>query len=80
LIDPQQLPLLYKEITPKQTTINLTVCNNSGADANENRRLNQDRKKLKIITATVDETEAHKERLDVVKQKGGEPLWKLPSY
>ncbi len=80
LIDAQLLAFVYIEMTRKQSTFNLSVGNNSGGDANEIRRLSPDREKLKVIAATVDEKEAHKERLDVVKQKGGEPLWKLPSY
>jgi DNA polymerase-3 subunit epsilon len=80
LIDAQLLAFVYIEMTRKQSTFNLSVGDNSGGDAKEIRRLSKDRKKLKVIAATVDEKEAHKERLAVVKQKGGEPLWKLPSY
>lgn len=76
LIDAQLLAFVYIEMTRKQSTFNLSVGDNSGGDANAIRRLSNDRVKLKVITASADEVEAHKERLLVVKEKGGEPLWK----
>ncbi|MBL4900503.1 MAG: DNA polymerase III subunit epsilon [Colwellia sp.] len=76
LIDAQLLAFVYIEMTRKQSTFNLSVGDNSSGDANAIRRLSSDRVKLKVITASADEVEAHKERLLVVKQKGGEPLWK----
>jgi len=79
LIDAQLLAFVYIEMTRKQSTFNLSTSDNSDGDANAIRRLNNDREKLKVISASADEIEAHKERLSVVKQKGGEPLWKLPS-
>ena len=76
LIDAQLLAFVYIEMTRKQSTFNLSVGNNSSEDTNAIRRLSNDRVKLKVIAASADEIEAHKERLLVVKQKGGEPLWK----
>lgn len=76
LIDAQLLAFVYIEMTRKQSTFNLSVGDNSSEDANAIRRLSNDRVKLKIITASADEVEAHKDRLLIVKQKGGEPLWK----
>lgn len=76
LIDAQLLAFVYIEMTRKQSTLNLSVGDNSSGDANAIRRLSNDRVKLKVIAASADEVEAHKERLLVVKQKGGEPLWK----
>ena len=76
LIDAQLLAFVYIEMTRKQSTFNLSVGNNSNEDGNSVRRLNSDRVKLKVIAASADEVEAHKDRLLVVKQKGGEPLWK----
>jgi len=76
LIDAQLLAFVYIEMTRKQSTFNLSVGDNSSEDANAIRRLSNDRVKLKVITASADEVEAHKDRLLVVKQKGGEPLWK----
>jgi len=79
LIDAQLLAFVYIEMTRKQSIFNLSVGDNSGGDANAIRRLNNDREKLKVIAASADEIEAHKERLSIVKRKGGEPLWKLPN-
>ena len=76
LIDAQLLAFVYIEMTRKQSTFNLSVGENSNEDANAIRRLSNDRVKLKVLAASADEVEAHKERLLVVKQKGGEPLWK----
>lgn len=80
LIDAQLLAFVYVEMTRKQSTFNLSAGDSSHGDANAIRRLSHDREKLKIIAASADEIEAHKERLSVVQQKGGEPLWKLPSH
>lgn len=76
LIDAQLLAFVYIEMTRKQSTLNLSVGANNSEDANAIRRLSNDRVKLKVIAASADEVEAHKERLLVVKEKGGEPLWK----
>ena len=76
LIDAQLLAFVYIEMTRKQSTFNLSVGENNSGDTNAIRRLNNDRAKLKIIAASADEVEAHKERLLVIKKKGGEPLWK----
>jgi len=75
LIDAQLLAFVYIEMTRKQSTLNLSVGDNN-EDTNAIRRLSNDRVKLKVITASADEVKAHIERLLVVKQKGGEPLWK----
>ena len=80
LIDAQLLAFVYIEMTRKQSTFNLSVGDNSGGDANAIRRLNNEREKLKVIVASADEIEAHQERLSVIKQKGGEPLWKCPNH
>jgi DNA polymerase-3 subunit epsilon len=76
LIDAQLLAFVYIEMTRKQSTFNLSSGDNTSEDANAIRRLNKDRVKLKVIAASADEVEEHKKRLLVVKQKGGEPLWK----
>jgi len=80
LIDAQLLAFVYVEMTRKQATFNLSVGENSSGDVNEIRQVNSDRQRLKVITASVDEIEAHNERLGIVKQKGGEPLWKLSNH
>ncbi len=77
LIDAQFLAFAYIEMTRKQSSLNLSVGEHNSNDANAVRRLSPERNKLKVIAASADEVEAHKERLSVVKQKGGEPLWKL---
>ena len=80
LIDAQLLAFVYIEMTREQATFNLSADENSSGDLNEIRHLSNDRPKLKIITASADEIVAHEERLAIVKQKGGEPLWKLSSH
>jgi len=76
LIDAQLLAFVYIEMTRKQSTLNLSVGDHSNGNVNAIRRLTSDRTKLKIIAASADEIEAHQKRLLVVKEKGGEPLWK----
>lgn len=76
LIDAQLLAYVYIEMTRKQATFNLNAgADNGSGDANAIRRVNSDRQPLKIIKATADELIAHNERLDIVEQKGGVPLW-----
>jgi len=76
LIDAQLLAYVYIEMTRKQATFNLNAgADNGSGDANAIRRVNSDRQALKIIQATADELIAHNERLDIVEQKGGVPLW-----
>ena len=79
LIDAQLLAFVYIEMTRKQSTLNLSAGDNDSSDANAIRRLSSEREKLKVIAASADEIEAHQERLSIVKQKGGEPLWIQPS-
>ncbi len=76
LIDAQLLAYVYIEMTRKQETFNLSSGNgNESGDANAIIRLKNDREPLKIIRASADELLAHEERLNVVEQKGGTPLW-----
>ena len=76
MIDAQLLAFVYIEMTRKQSSFNLSVGEGNNADANAIRRLSSARNKLKIITASADEIEAHKERVAVIGKKGGDPLWK----
>ncbi|WP_083494262.1 DNA polymerase III subunit epsilon [Colwellia sp. MT41] len=76
LIDAQLLAFVYIEMTRKQSSLNLSVGDGSNADANAIRRLSASRNKLKVITASTDELEAHADRIAVIATKGGEPLWK----
>ncbi len=79
LIDAQLLAFVYIEMTRKQSTLNLSAGDHNSNDANAIRRVNAAREKLKVIVASADEVVAHQERLAIVKQKGGEPLWTQPS-
>ena len=77
LIDAQLLAFVYVEMTRKQETLNLSASegDDSGDNANAIRRITNNRPALKIITASADELLAHQERLAIVANKGGEPLW-----
>lgn len=76
LIDAQLLAYVYIEMTRKQEVFNLSA--GEGADGSDNgiRRLSAERPLLKVLSATADEVTAHKERLAVVEEKGGSPLWR----
>lgn len=76
LIDAQLLAFVYIEMTRKQSALNLSVGESNAQDADAIRRVSENRNKLKIVAASADELIAHKERLDIVREKGGEPLWK----
>lgn len=76
LIDAQLLAFVYIEMTRKQSSFNLSVGEGNNADQNTIRRLSSARNKLKIISASADEIEAHKERIEIIANKGGDPLWK----
>jgi DNA polymerase-3 subunit epsilon len=76
LIDAQLLAFVYVEMTRKQSSFNLSAGEGNSADVNAIRRLPSVRNKLKIIEASADELEAHSDRLTVIAEKGGEPLWK----
>lgn len=77
LIDAQLLGFVYIEMTRKQSALNLTASdeNSDGQDANAIRRISKERNKLKIIHATADEVEEHVKRLEVVAEKGSDPIW-----
>jgi DNA polymerase-3 subunit epsilon len=75
LIDAQLLAFVYVEMTRKQAAFNLLAGDGDNADANEIRRLKNDRQKLKVIQATADEVVAHQERLSIIEKKGSLPLW-----
>ena len=76
LIDAQLLAFVYIEMTRKQSTLNLSSDDSNNSNASVIRRVNAQRNKLKVIAASADELLAHKERLDIIRKKGGEPLWK----
>lgn len=75
LIDAQLLAFVYIEMTRKQATFNLNAGDGENGDSNQIRRLDNNRSKLKVISATADEVIAHKERLVIIEEKGSLPLW-----
>lgn len=76
LIDAQLLAYVYIEMTRKQEVLNLATGDNEGnSNSTGIKRLPADRKPLKVISASADEILAHQERLTIIEQKGGEPLW-----
>lgn len=76
LIDAQLLAFVYIEMTRKQEVFNLSAGDNAGGDSNSIRRLTTERPPLKVLGATADEVTAHQERLAIVAEKGGAPLWR----
>jgi DNA polymerase-3 subunit epsilon len=75
LIDAQLLGFVYIAMTCEQSTFNLSAGESTSGDANAIKRLDSNRKQLKIIIASADELTAHQERLAVVKKEGGEVIW-----
>ena len=75
LIDAQLLAFVYIEMTRKQSAFNLSQGEGDNSDANAIRRVTSHRNKLKVIHASADELIAHQERLEVVADKGSDPLW-----
>jgi DNA polymerase-3 subunit epsilon len=78
LLDSEILAEVYLMMTGGQLDINLSGKNNAANGEMQEgvRRLNPQRKALKIIKATADELEQHEKRLDLVQQKGGSCLWR----
>lgn len=76
LIDAQLLAYVYIEMTRKQNTFNLSA-DDSGdeSQAGAIRRVESNRTPLKVVMASADELIAHKDRLAIVEEKGGAPLW-----
>lgn len=77
LIDAQLLAFVYIEMTRRQEVLNLSSVEGveDGIDTNAIRRVNSKRSPLKVIQASADELAAHKERLDIIAKKGGDPIW-----
>jgi len=76
LIDAQLLAFVYVEMTRKQSALNLSIGEGDGNDATAIRRLSAEREPLKVIQASNSELLAHNKRLDIVQEKGAEPLWR----
>ena len=75
LIDAQLLAFVYIEMTRRQEALNLVSSETQEGNANDIRRLAEQRESTPIIYATHEELNAHKERLGIIKDKGGDPLW-----
>ncbi|WDD97306.1 DNA polymerase III subunit epsilon [Thalassomonas actiniarum] len=76
LIDAQLLAFVYIEMTRRQEVFNLSADDSGGGDSNSIRRLTTERAPLRVLAATADEMTAHQERLAIVAEKGGTPLWR----
>jgi len=76
LIDAQLLAFVYVEMTRKQSALNLSIGESDGSDATAIRRLSTERESLRVIQASDNELLAHNKRLDIVQEKGAEPLWR----
>lgn len=77
LIDAQLLAFVYVEMTRRQEVLNLSSVAGveDGIDTNAIRRISPQRAPFKVIKASADELVAHKERLDIIAEKGGDPIW-----
>lgn len=77
LIDAQLLAFVYIEMTRRQEVLNLSAgSGEQEGDKNAIIRLPMDRKPLKVVRASADEIVAHESRLDIVADKGSEPIWR----
>ena len=78
LIDAQLLAFVYIEMTRKQEALNLSAGDNvDNENVNAIRRLSPQRSPLPIVLASEQELAAHQQRINLIEQKGGTPLWKL---
>ena len=77
MIDAQLLAFVYIEMTRRQEVLNLSAgSSEQEGDQNAIIRLPMDRKPLKVVRASADEIVAHESRLDIVADKGSEPIWR----
>jgi DNA polymerase-3 subunit epsilon len=77
LLDAEILADVYLMMTGGQTDLNLSGNKTStGAGGEVIRRLDGNRKALKVIHASADEMKSHESRLDLVMEKGGSCLWR----
>lgn len=77
LLDAEILADVYLMMTGGQTDLNLSGNKTStGAGGEVIRRLDGNRKALKVIRASADEMKSHESRLDLVMEKGGSCLWR----
>ncbi|MEF1231097.1 DNA polymerase III subunit epsilon, partial [Vibrio fortis] len=74
LLDAEILADVYLLMTGGQTSLQFNAGQQEGA-AEGIRRVESGRKSLKVLRATADELEAHKNRLDLVEESGS-CLWR----
>lgn len=76
LLDSEILADVYLGMTGGQVSLNLANQDGAAGDnAKGIRRVSSDRPALKVILADNEEQQAHIERLNLVKEKGGQCLW-----
>ncbi|NTS77639.1 DNA polymerase III subunit epsilon [Catenovulum sp. SM1970] len=76
LLDAEILADVYLLMTGGQTALNLaSEFDGDAGEVGAIRRLNSQRPALKIIQASADELNNHRERLELVKKKGGACIW-----
>ncbi|WP_413113902.1 DNA polymerase III subunit epsilon [Thaumasiovibrio sp. DFM-14] len=80
LLDAEILADVYLMMTGGQTSLSFVDAKGeAGGETNAEgsmTRLSSGRKALKVITASADEITAHEQRLDLIAEKGGAPLWR----
>lgn len=74
LLDAELLAEVFLKMTGGQSRLNLTDDQGSGADSYI-QRLTKNRPPLKVVQPDAEELQAHQQRLELVKKKGGHCLW-----
>lgn len=74
LLDAELLAEVFLKMTGGQSRLNLTDEQGSGADSYI-QRIAKNRPRLKVVQPDADELQAHQQRLELVKKKGGNCLW-----
>lgn len=75
LLDAEILADVYLLMTGGQTSLQFNAGNANDSGGEEIKRVASGRKALKVLRASADELEAHKNRLDIV-EKSGSCLWR----
>lgn len=78
LLDAEILADVYLLMTGGQTDLNLLGQSGNNKDANQNeqiRRLDSNRKALKVIKASADEIAQHENRLRLIEESSGSCIW-----
>ncbi len=76
LLDAEILADVYLLMTGGQVSLNLAADENSTSQDQEVPLVIKRTGKLKVISASADELQAHEARLDLVQKKGGSCLWR----